>query len=81
MLPVGSSVVLSAGMARETQYEVYVLVRGKWELLGAFRHFEPAGGLAQLRSERVRLVRVYYEDGREVERELLLEVGVTRNRD
>lgn len=68
-------------MAREAQYEVLILVRGKWELIGAFRHFEPAGGMAQLRSERIRLVRVYYKDGLEVERELLVDVGVTRNRD
>lgn len=68
-------------MAREAQFEVLILVRGKWELIGAFRHFEPAGGLAQLRSERVRLVRVYYEDGKEVERELLVEVGATRKRE
>lgn len=79
MLPDETSVVPK--MAREAQYEVLILVRGKWELIGAFRHFEPAGGMAQLRSERIRLVRVYYKDGLEVERELLVDVGVTRNRD
>jgi hypothetical protein len=68
-------------MAREAQYEVLILVRGKWELIGAFQHFEPAGGMTQLRSERVRLVRVWYEEGKEVEREILVELGVTRNRD
>ncbi len=68
-------------MAREAQFEVRILVRGTWELIAAFRDFEPAAGMAQLRSERVRLVRVSYEDGNEVERELLVEVGVTRRRD
>jgi hypothetical protein len=68
-------------MTREAQYEVRILVRGKWELIAAFRHFEPAAGMAQLRSERVRLVRVFYENGKAVERELLVEVGATRKRD
>ncbi len=68
-------------MDREAQFEVLLLVRGSWELIGAFRHFEPAAAMAQMRSDRVRLVRVSYEEGKEVEREILVEVGVTRNRD
>ncbi len=68
-------------MAREAQYEVLILIRGKWEWIAAFQHFEPAAAMAQLRSERVRLVRVSYEEEKEVQREILVEVGVTRNRD
>jgi len=63
---------------RQTQFEVWALGKERWELLAAFRDFEPAGGMAQLRSERVRLLRVHYEDGKEIERELLVEVGATR---
>jgi hypothetical protein len=66
---------------RESQYEVWTLGREVWELNGAFSCFEPAGGMAQLRSERVRLMRVQYEKGKEVERELLVEVGATRKRE
>ncbi len=68
-------------MDREAQFEVLLLVRGNWELIGAFRYFEPAAAMAQMRTDRVRLVRVSYEEGKEVEREILVEVGVTRNRD
>ncbi len=64
-------------MARSSQFEVWELDE-RWELIGAFREFEPARGMAQLRSERVRLVRVSYEDGQEVERETIVEVGNVR---
>lgn len=66
---------------RKVQYEVWILGKDAWELIAAFSHFEPASAMAQLRSERVRLVRVHYEEAREVERELLVEVGATRKRE
>ncbi len=68
-------------MTREAQYEVWTLGNEAWELIAWFNEFEPASGMAQLRSKGVRLTRVSYEDGKEVERELLVEVGATRKRE
>ncbi len=68
-------------MARDTQFEVWTRGGEDWHRIGWFSHFEPAGGMAQLRSDKVRLMRVHYEDGKEVERELLVELGATRHRE
>ncbi len=65
-------------MARYEQYEIWALNGEKWELTSAFRDFEVASAVARLRSSRVRLMHVIYEDGQVVEKQVIAEVGATR---
>jgi len=51
---------------------------GRWEFVASFLEFEVAHALAKNRSERVRLLKVTYENGAPVEQEVIAEVGATR---
>jgi hypothetical protein len=52
--------------------------RGRWELVACFLDFDVAYAVAKNRNERVRLLKVTYENGSPVEQEMIAEVGATR---
>lgn len=52
--------------------------RERWEFVACFLEFEVAYAVAKNRNNRVRLLKVTYEDGKAVEQEIIAEVGVTR---
>ena len=52
--------------------------RGHWEFVACFREFDVAYALAKNRTERVRLLKITYENGAPVEQEVIAEVGATR---
>jgi hypothetical protein len=51
---------------------------GRWEFVASFLAFEVAYALTKNRTERVRLLKVTYENGAPVEQEVIAEVGATR---
>lgn len=65
-------------MARIEQFEVWTQNGDKWELSSAFRDFDVASAVARSRSTRVRLMHVVYEDGKVVEKQVMAEIGATR---
>ncbi len=65
-------------MPRIEQYEIWAQNGDKWELASAFRDFDVASAVARLRSSRVRLMHVVYEDGQVVEKQVIAEIGATR---
>ena len=65
-------------MPRFEQYEIWTLNGDKWELTSAFRDFDVASAVAKSRSNRVRLMHVIYEDSKVVEKQVIAEIGATR---
>lgn len=65
-------------MARIEQYEIWAADGEKWELTSAFRDFDIASAVARSRSTRIRLMHVIYEDGKVVEKQVIAEIGATR---
>ncbi len=65
-------------MPRIEQYEIWAQNGDKWELASAFRDFDVASAVARTRSSRVRLMHVVYEDGQVVEKQVIAEIGTTR---
>ncbi len=65
-------------MARTEQYEIWAANGEKWELTSAFRDFDVASAVARSRSTRIRLMHVVYEDGQVVEKQVIAEIGATR---
>jgi hypothetical protein len=65
-------------LARIEQYEIWVANGEKWELTSAFRDFDVASAVARSRSTRIRLMHVVYEDGQVVEKQVIAEIGATR---
>ncbi|MGZ4816534.1 MAG: hypothetical protein ACXVZV_14050 [Terriglobales bacterium] len=65
-------------MARFQQFEVWQMNRGRWEFVASFLEFEVAYAVAKNRNDRVRLLKVTYEDGTAVQQEVIAEVGTTR---
>jgi hypothetical protein len=65
-------------LERFDQYEVWEFNNGRWELIGAFREFDVANVLAHRRTYRVRLMHVVYENDKPVQRDVLTEIGATR---
>jgi hypothetical protein len=66
-------------VARFQQFEVWQMNEGKWEFVSAFQEFDVAYSVAKNRKNRVRLLKVTYENGTSVEQEVIAEVGTTRN--
>lgn len=52
--------------------------QGRWEFVASFLEFDVAYAVARNRNERVRLLKVTYENGAPVEQEMIAEVGATR---
>ncbi len=65
-------------MPRIEQYEIWALSDDKWVLTSAFRDFDVASAVARARVARVRLMRVVYEEGQVVEKQVIAEIGSTR---
>ena len=65
-------------MTRTEQYEIWALNGEKWELTSVFRDFDVASAVASSRSTRVRLMHVVYEDNKVVEKQVIAEIGSTR---
>ena len=65
-------------MPRTEQYEIWALNADKWELTSSFRDFDVASAVARSRSTRVRLMHVVYEEGQVVEKQVIAEIGATR---
>ncbi len=65
-------------MARWEQYEVWARQGEEWTLVGSFIDFEIAAAVARARRERVRLLRVVFEDSTRAEERVLLEIGASR---
>ena len=65
-------------MARWEQYEVWVQKGVKWEIAAAFSDFEIASALARNYSTRMRLIHTVYDEGKVVERDVLMELGARR---
>ena len=71
--------ILYAGtMARWEQYEVWVLTKGKWEVVAHFSDMEVASAVFRNRTYRQKLVHAVYEDGNRVSEDVMAEVGRTR---
>jgi thiamine monophosphate kinase len=62
-------------MARWEQFEVWVRSGDNWELIAAFADFQVAQAVAHGRHTGVRLVHTVIEDGKEVQRDTLAEIG------
>ncbi len=65
-------------MSRFEQYEVWELHGERWEQAGSFVDLEVASAMAGARQNRVRVMRVAYENGKPPRQEVLAEVGSTR---
>jgi hypothetical protein len=52
--------------------------RGRWEFVASFLEFDVAYSVVKNRNERVRLLKVSYENGLPVDQEIIAEVGATR---
>jgi hypothetical protein len=60
------------------QFEIWLENNGRWNLHASFQAFEPASAVFANRTYRQKLVRAVYENGRLVLREVIAEVGRTR---
>ena len=67
-----------ANLATE-HYEVCLEDAGSWRLKSLWRDFEVAWAAARVHARPVRIVRAKYACGEEVEREIVVELGVTRD--
>ena len=65
-------------VARWDQYEIWALREERWELVASFTELQVANAVAQERKSRVRLVHAIYDGARMVEKEILAEIGATR---
>jgi hypothetical protein len=52
--------------------------KGRWEFVSSFSEFDVAYAVAKNRKNRVRLLKVTYENGAAVGQEVIAEVGATR---
>lgn len=65
-------------VARFQQFEVWQMNEGRWELVSSFPEFDIAHAIAKNRKNRVRLLKVTYENGTALEQEVIADVGTTR---
>lgn len=66
-------------MARWEQFEIYRMNGDRWELLGAFADLDLAKAMARNRATRIRLVRTVYDEGKQVEQDVIADLGATRD--
>jgi hypothetical protein len=62
-------------MARWEQFEIWVRAGEKWEFVAAFGDFAVAQAVANNRHTGVRLVHAVIEDGKQVQRDTLAQIG------
>jgi len=72
------SILYAYFMARWEQYEVWVLTKGKWEMVAHFSDIEVASAVFKNRTYRQKLVHAVYEDGTRMNEDIMAEVGRTR---
>ncbi len=65
-------------MSASHQYELWAQKKGQWGIVASFREFEVASAVLRNYKYRTRLVRVAYENGSPVLKEVIAEVGATR---
>lgn len=65
-------------MERLEQYEVWASTKGQWGLVAAFLDLDIASAIFRNRMYRQRLIHAIYEDGKLVQKDILAEVGGTR---
>ena len=73
-----SRILYAGTMSRWEQYEVWVLTKGKWEVVAHFSDMEVASAVFRNRTYRQKLVHAVYEDGNRVSEDVMAEVGRTR---
>lgn len=66
-------------MARWEQYEIWQKNAEKWELLGAFADLEVAKTMTRNRQTAMRLIHAVYEDGKQVGKDVIADLGATRD--
>ena len=60
------------------QYEIWVLHGKQWTMSAAFIDFELASAVANTHTHHMRLIHAIYEKGVQVQRNILAEMGATR---
>jgi hypothetical protein len=78
-VPATQTLESESEMARWEQFEIYQQKGEKWELLGAFSDLELAKTMARNRSSRMRLVRTVYDDTKQIELDVIADLGATRD--
>lgn len=66
-------------MARWEQYEIWQKNGERWQLLGAFADLEVAKTMARNRDTAMRLIRAVYDDGKQIEKDVIADLGATRD--
>jgi hypothetical protein len=66
-------------MARWEQFEIWQKNGERWDLLGAFVDLELAKTMARNRDTAMRLIRAVYEDGKQIEKDVIADLGATRD--
>ena len=62
------------------QYEIWAQKKGQWGMVASFREFDVASAVLRNYTYRTRLVRVFYKDAEPVEKEVIVELGETREK-
>lgn len=68
-------------MERWEQYEVWAMPESenaRWEMVAAFQEFEVASAVARKRKRNVRLIHAVYEGNKLIEKDILADLGQTR---
>lgn len=65
---------------RVEQFEIWVLQGKQWTLSAAFEDFELASAVANQRTQHLRLIHAVYENGVQVQQNILAEVGLRREK-
>lgn len=71
-----ATAALQAKMTRYEHYEVWVLDIREWARKSLWHDFQVAWAIVRAHAGPVRIVRAMYEDGEEVERKVVAELGV-----
>ena len=66
-------------MARWEQYEIWQKNADRWELLGAFADLDVAKAMTRNRQTAMRLIHAVYEDGKQVGKDVIADLGATRD--
>jgi predicted LPLAT superfamily acyltransferase len=65
---------------RVEQYEIWVLQGKRWTMSSAFLDFEFASAIAKTHVQHMRLIHAVYEEGAQVQQNILAEMGATREK-
>jgi hypothetical protein len=66
-------------MARWEQYEIWQKNGERWELLGAFAELDVAKTMTRNREAAMRLIHAVYVDGKQIEKDVIADLGATRD--